>query len=108
MLSTKMRTTIISAVAALSVLSLGPMTSIASARMPRMKVGKIEVDCRVVDEKGNFLRYMPERSKVTDKDGTVWTCYNGSWWSGPLAREGAISLPYTNPVGPSTLTTLAP
>ena len=47
MLSSKIRISVITAAAALSILAVGPMTSVASARKPRkeVKIGNIEVDC---------------------------------------------------------------
>jgi len=90
MLTNKIRTGIITAVAALSVVSLGPMTSVASARAKAkgVQVGKIQIDCPVEDQYGHITWY-PEGTKrdreVEAADGTVVfvheECANGEWIS---------------------------
>jgi len=98
MLTSKIRISIITAVAALSVLSLGPMTSVASARRP-VKIGKIQIDCPVEDKNGNVTWY-PEGTtrdrEVEAADGTVFyvheVCADGEWIS---AQESTPTSPKT-------------
>jgi hypothetical protein len=97
-LSGRIRVSIIGAVAALSVLSLGPMTSLASAR-PVVKIGKIQIDCPVEDKNG-ALTWYPEGTtrdrEVEAADGTVFyvheVCANGEWIS---AQESTPTFPKT-------------
>ena len=82
----KTRTIIITLIAALSVVSVGPMTSVASAR-PVVKVGKIEIDCPEELSSGDVAWY-PEGTKRTHyvKDGADGAeyrvneeCQSGEW-----------------------------
>ncbi len=94
MLTSKIRTGIITAVVALSVVSLGPMTSVASARSKTkgVQIGKIEIDCPIEDYYGHFTWY-PEGTKrereVEAADGTVVyvheECADGEWISAQVS-----------------------
>jgi hypothetical protein len=108
MFTSKIRISIITAVAALSILSVGTFTSVASARPP-VKVGKIEIDCPVQTGDGG-VEWRPEGSTMTvaaaDDEGTVYfmtlQCKGGSWVSvGQVEAPSAPTRPKTNEEGPS-------
>lgn len=95
MITSKIRITIIAAAAALSVVSLGPMTSLASAR-PKITVEHVEQLCVHVDADGTKV-YSKEGTKVTvvTTSGKSYEmeCKGGTWV--PVATR-EISLPTTN------------
>ncbi|MGO8903993.1 MAG: hypothetical protein ACLQMH_00030 [Solirubrobacteraceae bacterium] len=82
MFSSKIRTSIITAIAALSVVSVGPFTSVASARKP-VKVGHIEILCLLATASGAVAEFS-EGAQVTatnPKTGETRTykCISGQW-----------------------------
>ncbi len=105
MLTSKIRTSIITTVAALSVLSVGTFTSVASARKP-VKVGHIEILCLLPTASGAVAEF-PEGAEVTasnPKTGETRTykCVSGQWVRIPATP------PPTNQERPSTPPVLAP
>jgi hypothetical protein len=104
MLTGKIRISIITAVAALSVASVGPFASVASARRP-MKIGKIQIDCPVRDDEGKVIAWAPEGTWMHEGK-TNYICLNGEW----VAAQEAPSTPQppTTVERPTTPPVLAP
>ncbi len=103
----KIRTSVITAVAALSVLSVGTFTSVASARKP-VKVGHIEILCLLPTASGAVAEF-PEGAQVTatnPKTGETRTyqCVSGNWVQ--IAQE-APPTPRTTQEPVTTPTTIA-
>jgi hypothetical protein len=96
MLTSKIRTSIIAAVTALGVLSVGTFTSVASARKP-VKVGHIEIYCLLPTVDGSVAEF-PEGTTTTatnPKTGETRTykCTNGKWVR--IAQEAPPAPPTT-------------
>lgn len=82
MFNSKIRTSTITAVAALLVLSVGTFASVASARKP-VKVGHIEIYCQLPTASGAVAEF-PEGTTATatnPKTGETRTykCISGNW-----------------------------
>ena len=93
MFTSKIPTSIIAAVAALSILSLGPMTSVASAR-PKITVQHVEQLCVIETGKGKI--YFKEGTRInTQANGSTKVheseCREGEWKK--LNQEGTPSQP---------------
>jgi hypothetical protein len=94
MFTSKIRTSIITAVAALSVLAVGPMTPVASARI-KITVTHVEQLCVHENEDGSKT-YNKEGDRVTmkSKDGKTTIeleCKEGEWKR--VAQAGTLSQP---------------
>jgi hypothetical protein len=104
------RISIITAVVALSIASVGPFTSVASARRP-VKIGKIEVECPVLDKEGNVVGWLPEGTLLPFEDANgvyhYYTCSNGHWVQ--VGQEApSTPRPPTTRERPTTPPVLAP
>ncbi len=118
MLTTKIRTIIITAVAALSILSVGTLPSVASARKP-VKVGHIEILCVLTTSSGAVSEF-PEGTTATVTNPNTghtrtYKCMSGKWVqiaqealpTPPTTQENVITPPPikeepTAPTSPST------
>jgi len=109
MFSSKIRISIVTAAAALSILADGPITPVASARKPRkeVKIGNIEVDCPVEHGDGTVDWYPEGTREVFETqsrgpNGEIRLieaeCKGGHW----VSVLTAPTPPKTTQTGPST------
>ena len=96
MFNSMIRTSIITAVAALGVLSVGTFTSVASARKP-VKVGHIEILCVLTTSSGAVSEF-PEGTTATVTNPNTghtrtYKCMSGKWVQ--IAEEALPTPPTT-------------
>jgi hypothetical protein len=107
--TSKIRISIITAVAALSVASAGSFTSVASARRP-VKIGHIEIECPVLDKAGKVVGWLPEGTilPLEDANGVrhEYICIDGNWLA--LRETPSTPWPPTTVERPTIPPVLAP